>query len=54
MENLFLKETLTNARTENGAVSYASFGSELMNQFGKAGAYRGRALVDVFTEQGAL
>lgn len=57
MGNTFVREVtmgVGTARTENGAVSYASFGSELMNQFGKAGAYRGRALVDVFTEQGAL
>ena len=54
MENLFLRETLTNARTENGALSYASIGTELLNQFAKAGTYRGRNLNDVFVQQAAL
>ena len=40
--------------TENGAVSYASIGTELLNQFAKAGTYRGRDLNDVFVQQAAL
>ena len=36
-----------NARTENGAISYNTFGNALMDQFGKAGVYRGRAIEDV-------
>lgn len=41
-------------RTENGAISYANFGTELMNQFGKAGAYRGRDIQAVWDEQARL
>lgn len=42
------------AFTENGAVSYASFGTELMDQFGKAGSYMNRPILDVFTDQAKL
>ena len=57
MGNAFVREATMgcgSAYTENGAVSYGSFGSTLMDQFGKAGAYRGRALEDVFADQSAL
>lgn len=43
-----------NARTENGAISYNTFGNALMDQFGKAGVYRGRAIEDVWAEQNVL
>lgn len=45
---------LSGVRTENGAISYGTFGSELMNQFGKAGGYRHRPMSTVWTEQAAL
>lgn len=40
--------------TENGAVSYATMGTALLDQFGKAGTARGRELNDVWAEQGLL
>lgn len=55
--NSFLKAAQTSegsAYTENGAISYASTGSELVDQFGKAGAYRGRDISVVFDEQARL
>lgn len=42
------------ALTENGAMSYATTGSELIDQFGKAGTARGREMGVVWTEQGTL
>lgn len=42
------------ALTENGAISYKSTGSALVDQFGKAANYRGRSIEDVFDEQEAL
>jgi hypothetical protein len=42
------------ALTENGAISYKSTGSALVDQFGKAANYRGRSIEDVFEEQEAL
>ena len=42
------------ALTENGALSYATTGSELIDQFGKAGTARGREIGVVWTEQGTL
>jgi hypothetical protein len=42
------------AFTENGAVSYASTGKAISDQFGKAANYRGRDIDAVFTEQAAL
>ena len=45
---------LTNTYTENGALSYLTFGSEIMNQFGKAGSYRGRDITDVWNDQSQL
>lgn len=54
--NQFVKEVTmgATARTENGALSYASFGTEMMNQFGKAGSYMNRDTVDVYTDQAKL
>lgn len=55
--NSFVREATMGAGTsftENGAVSYASIGTELLNQFAKAGTYRGRDLNDVFVQQAAL
>lgn len=43
-----------NARTENGAISYATTGSELIDQFSKAGTARGRDINDVWNEQAKL
>lgn len=37
--------------TENGALSNATTGSALIDQFGKAGNYRGRNISDVFNDQ---
>ena len=42
------------AMTENGAISYATIGTALLDQFGKAGAYRGRDIKDVWVEQATL
>lgn len=42
------------AMTENGAVSYATIGSALLDQFGKASAYRGRDINVVWNEQQIL
>lgn len=58
-KNLFLKETLmgagaNGAQTENGAISYASTGSELIDQFSKAGTARGRDINDVWLEQAKI
>lgn len=55
--NDFLKSVQTaagSAYTENGAKSYASTGSELTDQFGKAASYRGRDISVVFDEQQRL
>lgn len=40
--------------TENGAKSYSTTGSVIVDQFGKAGNYRNRELDDVFSDQKAL
>lgn len=40
--------------TMNGAVSNSSTGSKLTDQFAKAGTFRNRELIDVFTDQSAL
>ena len=40
--------------TENGAISYGSLGTNLLDQFGKAGTNRGRDINDVFADQAAL
>ena len=42
------------AYTENGAVSYASTGKELVDQFGKAASYRGRDFSVVADDQARL
>ena len=42
------------AYTENGAISYASTGKELIDQFGKAASFRGRDISVVFDEQARL
>lgn len=39
------------ARTENGALSYATIGTALLDQFGKAGSFRGRDIMDVWADQ---
>ena len=55
--NQFVKETLMgagSARTANGAKSYASIGTALLDQFAKAGTYRGRDINEVFADQSAL
>ena len=55
--NGFIKQNTMGAGTsytENGAISYASTGSELIDQFSKAGTARGRDINDVWTEQARL
>lgn len=42
------------AHTENGAISYDTFGTALLDQFGKAGVYRGRDINDVWNDQNIL
>jgi len=59
MSNTFIKANTigpgaNGARTENGAISYATIGNALLDQFGKAGSYRGRNIVDVWSEQERL
>lgn len=55
--NNFLRGAMTaegSSFTRNGAVSYASTGSHLVDQFGKAGSYRNRDFSVVCDEQKAL
>ena len=55
--NQFIKENTMGegtAFTENGAISYASMGKEILNQFGKAGTARGRDISDVWCDQQKL
>ena len=57
--NSFVKANLLDAgangaHTENGAISYNTIGSALLDQFGKAGVYRGRNIDDVWSEQARL
>ena len=40
--------------TENGAVSNSTTGNFLVDQFGKAGSYRGRDINSVFADQGTI
>ena len=40
--------------TENGAKTLVTTGSRLVDQFGKAGNYRGRSIIEVFEDQSAL
>lgn len=58
-QNAFVKAAtldpaLTNVRTENGALSYATMGNALLDQFGKAGTARGRDIPTVWAEQARL
>ena len=57
--NAFIKQNTlgagsNNARTENGAISYATMGTALLDQFAKAGAFRGRDLEAVWADQSKL
>lgn len=55
--NSFLKKAQTqsgSSYTKNGAVSYASTGSELVDQFGKAASFIGRDISIVFDDQKRL
>lgn len=53
--NQFIRATQQkNTQTENGALSNSTTGSELVNQFGKAGSYRGRNIKDVWNDQAKL
>lgn len=54
MKNEFLKAATNVAYTENGALSYATTNSVCVDQFSKAGSYRGRDIEVVFSEQSAL
>jgi len=59
MNNGFIKANTigagaNDARTENGAISYATIGTALLDQFGKAGSFRGRELMDVWADQSKL
>jgi hypothetical protein len=59
MSNGFIKANTigagaNGARTENGAISYATIGSALLDQFGKAGSFRGRDIMDVWADQAKL
>jgi hypothetical protein len=42
------------AMTENGAISYSTIGTALLDQFGKAASYRGRDIETVWAEQSIL
>lgn len=56
-KNEFIKQNIMGAGTsytENGAVSYGSTGSELIDQFSKAGTARGRDISVVWDEQAKL
>lgn len=52
--NEFLKNTMNVSETWNGALSYLTTNSACVDQFGKAGSYRGRELLQVFQEQQVL
>ena len=53
--NSFLKAANEgSAYTKNGALSYSTSGSMLVDQYGKAGTYLGRKLSDVFADQSAI
>lgn len=56
-DNLFLKEKFMgegSVFTDNGAISYASTGSELTNQFGKCGIYLNRDYETIWADQSRL
>ena len=40
--------------TENGAMAFSSTGSAIVDQFGKAGNFRGRSVAEVFADQAAI
>ena len=44
----------TTTFTENGAVTNVTTGSAIVDQFGKAGNFRGRTLAEVFSEQAEI
>ena len=50
----FVPDFANIAVTENGAISYATTGKAIVDQFGKAANYRGRDINAVFKEQEAL
>ena len=57
--NNFIKENIMGAGvngaiTENGAISYSTSGSELIDQFSKCGTVRGRNINDVWNDQAKL
>jgi ABC-type sugar transport system ATPase subunit len=52
--NKFLDEMNKTAETENGAKSYVSTKSELVNQFSNAGTFKNRDIVSVFRDQELL
>lgn len=57
MGNKFLKEAVQGAGTsytENGAMSYATTGSEIVNQYGQLGTSRGRDISEVYNDQSKL
>lgn len=57
MENMFIESNLMrdgSEYTENGALSYASTGSELLNQFAKCGTAISRSLLEVWADQAKL
>jgi hypothetical protein len=59
MMNAFVKANIlgagaNGAQTENGAVSYNTIGSALLDQFGKSASFRGRSIGDVWNEQSLL
>lgn len=53
-DNIFNEGLRRTCKTENGATQLISTGSALVDQFGKAGNYRGRAIDDVFAEQAKI
>lgn len=54
MENKFIKAVENATFTENGALSNKSTLSAIVDQFGKAGSFRGRSFSDVFEDQSEL
>lgn len=52
--NTFLQTVMNQSTTQNGALSYLTTNSVCVDQFGKAGSYRGRDIEDVFKEQEQL
>ena len=54
LENATLISGSNLSQTENGALTFKSTGSTLVDQFGTAGSFRGRKITDVFGDQAAL